>query len=285
VVITKRRFTRGYQQLQEFVEQLAALLLPRGVTPRRFGEVVRTAFVQAAANRARLLNGRVNYSRVAAQTGLSRADVKRLLQADSSGLFNRATSRSDQTPVERVISGWRQDSEFTTRHGTPRTLSISGPSGSFRLLVKKHGGDVPHRAVLEELKRARVVTIKRGVISLNNGRRFHRSGDLSFLGVVMPALMDGLRIASGTTRRGTLAPHIQRVHFPVASELDLAIVRDRCSSSVRAMLEGLGHSLGVRVTRSTRAKRSAFSFTVTVILAEHRLDKGKQESAGEQDDY
>jgi hypothetical protein len=163
-------------------------------------------------------------------------------------------------------------------------LSINGPNGSFKLLVKKHGGDVPHRAVLEELKRARAVTIKRGLIRLNYGSQFHKYRDLSYLGVVMPALLDGLRIASASSRRGARSPGIQRVHFPVATELDLAIVRDRCASSVKSMLEGLGHSLGARVTRSTRAKRSAYSFTVTVILAEHRLDKGKQETAGEQDD-
>src|SRR5258707_10129732 len=139
---------RGASVLQELLTELAFVLLPRGMTPKRFSELARSAFVQAAADMSKLRNGKVNHSRVAAQTGLSRADVKRLLR---SNVFDSA--RSDQTPVRRVISGWRTDRKFANRVGRPKRLRISGSSMSFTGLVKKYGGDVPHRAVLDELRR------------------------------------------------------------------------------------------------------------------------------------
>src|SRR5580698_8732485 len=100
--------SRGASLLHELMRELAFVLLTQGITPKSFGDLSRVAFVEAAATHSRLLNGRINQSRVAAQTGLSRADVKRLL----------ARKRDDiqmslrPTPVERVITGWRNDRRF-----------------------------------------------------------------------------------------------------------------------------------------------------------------------------
>src|SRR5215469_16828936 len=90
---------KGAAALQELITQLAFVLLPRGMTPKRFGELARSAFVHAAADMSRLRNGRVNYSRVAAQTGLSRADVGRLLKRNAIDFSLRG-----QSAVERVIN-------------------------------------------------------------------------------------------------------------------------------------------------------------------------------------
>jgi hypothetical protein len=85
-------------------------------------------------------------------------------------------------------------------------------------------------------------------------------------------LVDGIRIASSKARSGADSS-IHRLSLPVETEVDLAIVRDRCASSAKAMLEGLGHSLGAQVTVPKRRGKSAYSFTVTVLLAENRAKK------------
>jgi len=77
------------------------------MSPKWFSELARSAFVQAAADIARLRNGRVNHSRVAAQTGLTRADVKRLLKQNAFQSRKRG-----QTAVEIVMDGWLADPEF-----------------------------------------------------------------------------------------------------------------------------------------------------------------------------
>jgi len=234
------------------------------MTPKRFGELARSAFVQAAADMSRLRNGRVNHSRVAAQTGLTRADVKRLLEDDVVD-----SARLGQTAVERVIEGWRTDREFVTRPGQPKRLVISGRRSSFVHLVRKHGGDVPHRAVLDELRRIGAVVDCGDTVQLRGSARLGHRHDFAFLSPALPALVDGLRIASSSAGARMLSS-IQRLSLAAESEVDLAIVGDRCRSSARSMLDGLAHSLSRQVTVPRRGRKPAYSFTVTVLLAENR---------------
>src|SRR3974377_1965563 len=98
----RRVAVRSDSVLQNLLSELALVLLPRGMTRKRCGERARFAFVLAAAQMSKLRNGRVNHSRVAAQTGLSRADVKRLLKTDGTDV-----KYIDDAPLERVITGWR----------------------------------------------------------------------------------------------------------------------------------------------------------------------------------
>jgi hypothetical protein len=261
---------RGAAVLQELLTELALALLPRGMTPKRFSELVRSAFVQAAADISRLRNGRVNHSRVAAQTGLTRADVKRLLMSNVHSPAHRG-----QTAVERVIDGWRTDREFIERAGRPKRLRISGTRASFVRLARKYGGDVPHRAVLDELRRIGAVSDSDGSVQLQSSSNLRQRYDFAFLAPVLPALVDGLRIASRKVGP-SMASSILRLNLPAATEVDLSIVRDRCTSSVRSMLDGLAHSLGTQVTVPRRRKTPAYSFSVTILLAEDRAKRSQR---------
>jgi hypothetical protein len=264
----RRRFDltslRGTPALQELLAELAFVLLPRGMTPKRFGELARFAFVQAATEMSRLRNGRVNYSRVAAQTGLSRADVKRLLKCD---IFD--ARRIPYAPVERVVNGWRTDRLFAYKPGRPKALRITGSGASFAGLVRRYGGDVPHRAVLDELRRIHAVTDNGERVWLKTSPILRRRHDFAFLSPVLPVLVDGIRIASrrAGSRRSSL---IQRLTLPVESELDLAIVRERCLSTTKSMLDGLGESLGTSVTVPRTRRNSEYSFTISILLVENR---------------
>jgi hypothetical protein len=251
---------RGAPVLQELLAELAFALLPRGMTPRRFGELARFAFVRAATEMSRLRNGRVNYSRVAAQTGLSRSDVKRLLKSD---VFD--ARRIARAPMERVVNAWRTDRLFAYRPGRPRGLQITGPGASFANLARKYGGDVPHRAVLDELRRIKAVTDNGKTVWLKASPILRKRHNFAFLSPVLPVLVDGIRIAS--RRAGS---SIQRLTLPVESEVDLSIVRERCRTSTKSMLNGLSESLGSSVTMPRTRRNSAYSFTITVLLIQNR---------------
>ena len=261
--------TRGAVVLLELLTELALVLLPRGMTPKRFSELARVAFVEAAADMSRLRNGRINQSRVAAQTGLARADVKRVLR---SNVFD-ATLHS-QTALERVLQGWRTDREFTTKPGYPKTLPVLGSRSSFVSLVRKYGGDIPHRAVLEELRRIRAVTDNAGGLKLQISR-LRRLHNFAFLSPVLPALIDGLKIAATNLNSKTF-PSIYRLSLPVDTEIDLAIVRDRCASGAQSLIDGLGHSLGAQVTVPKRGRTPAYSFTVTILLSQDRAQRSQR---------
>jgi hypothetical protein len=221
---------------------------------------------------ARRQNGKVNQSRVAALTGLSRADVKKLLLDSDSGV--RAV-RSNQTPVERVLHGWRVDRRFVDRRGEPKRLRISGTATSFALLAKQYGGDVPHRAVLDELYRMGAVRRDGKNVELKMTRALRQRHSFASLALVLPALIDGIRLAS-MPEIARAPPSIYRLTLPANTKLDAAIVRERCSSSVASMLNGLEESLVEPLTVPKRKKgRQPCSFTVTVLLVEN----GPEESA------
>lgn len=178
--------------MQDLLEELALALIPLGMTPKGFGELVRCAFARAAAQNSKLANGKVNHSRVAAQTGLTRGDVTRLLRSD---ILHAACA--DRAPLARVVDGWRTDRRFQNRNGQPKALKISGSGLSFRSLVTKYGGDIPHRAVLHELQRIDAVIVWEGRVKLRVSRtRLYEGFDFRFLTQALGVLVD----ASGLPR-------------------------------------------------------------------------------------
>ena len=262
---------RGTSNLQELLRELAFVLLPRGMTPRTFGELSRSAFVQAAADRSRLRNGRINHSRVAAQTGLTRADVKRLLNRDMSA----EPFVSPETPVEKVINGWRCDPQFSNGRGSPRLLTIAGKRPSFSALARKYAGDVPHRAVLDELRRMKAVLTSVEHVQLRAQAQLRIRHSFGFLSPVMPVLIDGLRIASENLRPDP-STSIQRLLIPINTDVDLAFVRERCRSTAKAMLDGLAYSLDVQGKLTKRKRGASYSYAVTILLTESRTKKVPQ---------
>ena len=256
---------RSASLLHELMRELAFVLLLQGITPKSFGDLSRVAFVEAAATHSRLLNGRVNQSRVAAQTGLSRADVKRLLAQKGSD----AQMSLRLTPVESVIEGWRTDHRFVNAKGTPRTLLISGDEPSFILLTKKYAGDVPYRAVLGELERINAVRVKGDRVQLTKTTKLRKREDFTALAAVLPALIDGLRIAAAKGEDPSRS--VYRLQIPAQSEFDLAFLKDRCSSSAKSMLDGLGHSLGVSTEKSRSKSKAGALFSVSILLTENRF--------------
>ncbi len=256
------RTIRGSEALQNLLTELALVLLPRGMTPKWFSELARSAFVQAAADISRLRNGRVNHSRVAALTGLTRADVKRLLQQKAV-----ETNRRSLSAVERVVAGWRNDPEFASRPGRSKQLWISGHKGSFAHLVKKYGGDVTHRAVLDELRRVGMIQDSNGFVFLRRSVHVGRRSDFSFLSVILPVLTDALRLASRTD--GSIASSVRTLNIPTETDPEFAIVRERCSSSAQAMLDGLALTLGSRPGALRKSPKR--SVNVTILLSESTL--------------
>lgn len=235
------------------------------MTPKLFGEFSRLAFVRAAAGISQQANGRVNHSRVAALTGLSRADVKRILL---NGDVNSPIGRSEQMPIERVLHAWRVDRRFSDSRGNPKRLRVSGTSTSFAVLAKLYGGDVPHRAILDELRRIGAVRRDGKDVVLTTTRVLRQRRRLASLSLVIPALIDGIRLAAAC-ESSSEPPSIYRLTIPVQSDLNAAMVRERCLSTVTTMLNGLEESLGAQIIPARSRKARQHSFILTVLLADN----------------
>lgn len=133
---------------------LVRLLLRHAVPYAAFEEIAKRAYVEAAMQDFPLPDKKPSISRASILTGLTRKEVQRLVaEPDEIGpetgeRYNRAA---------RVLTGWVRDPDFLdTETGAPRPLHGEGAL-SFGALVRRHSGDMPTRAVLDELLRVGAV--------------------------------------------------------------------------------------------------------------------------------
>lgn len=138
----------------ELLQPLARILLRHGVPCGSFIELAKRAYVEVAERDFPLPGKKQTGSRIAVLTGLTRKEVKQVRDSadqpveDSVARYNRAA---------RVISGWIRDRAYRDGWGEPMILPLEGEGATFTRLVDDHGGDVPVRAVLDELTRVGAV--------------------------------------------------------------------------------------------------------------------------------
>lgn len=127
---------------------LARVLLRHGVSYHAFADLAKRAYIQTAGDEFGIPGRKVSSSRISVLTGLTRKEIQKLNESvsapDSEALerYNRAA---------RVVSGWIRDPEFIDQAGNPLDLAMEGPKSTFAELVRRHSGDVPPRAILDEL--------------------------------------------------------------------------------------------------------------------------------------
>jgi hypothetical protein len=142
--------------LLRLMRPLVRILLRNGIACGTFSELLRKVYVDVAFADFAPEGRKQTVSRVSALTGLTRKEVKRLLELDvpddtaSQERFNRGI---------RVISGWVNDRRFLDAAGKPAELPIDGKPYSFALLVKEYSGDIPTKAMLSMLEEARSVRV------------------------------------------------------------------------------------------------------------------------------
>ncbi len=145
--------------MERLLRPLVRILLRNGIAYGQSAEVLRKVYTDVAYDDFTLPGRKQTVSRVAVLTGLTRKEVKRLHElppgdlADSHERYNRSI---------RVITGWLTDAQFLAADGEPAELPLSGATGSFEALVKKHSGDMPPRAVFQALAAAGSVAERDG---------------------------------------------------------------------------------------------------------------------------
>ena len=130
---------------------LVRILLRNGVAYGTLAELVRKVYVEVAFREFAPEGKKQTVSRVSALTGLTRKEVKRLLESDAK---DEGSTQARYNRAVRVIGGWMNDRRFLNEQGKPADLNIEGESKSFTLLVKDYSGDIPTMAMLSMLKEA-----------------------------------------------------------------------------------------------------------------------------------
>jgi hypothetical protein len=139
---------------RSILRPLVRILLRGGVPFGVFMEHAKRIYVEVAAADMQVEGRKPSIARTAVITGLTRKEVSRLWKtsAEAGGpdasRYNRAA---------RVLTGWVRDKRFADAMGGPAALPFAGSKPNFSELVSLHSGDMPPRAVLDELLRVGAV--------------------------------------------------------------------------------------------------------------------------------
>ena len=139
---------------RQLLRPLVRILLRHGFSYGDFTEVSKAVFFEVAAEDFSLTGNRSSDSRVAILTGLTRKEVAKQRQL---AVRQEMPSPGSMSRASRVLWGWHQDPDFTGPFDVPLTLSFDQRRPNFVELVKRYSGDMPARAMLEELIRVGAV--------------------------------------------------------------------------------------------------------------------------------
>lgn len=150
----KLTLLRAFQVL---LGPLIRILLRQGISYAEFSEIAKAVYVEVALKDFKVAGRKATRTRVAVMTGLTRKEVKRVIDE---AVKDRYEPKSKFSRLGRVLVGWHTDTDFTGPYGLPLELqyetNIPGEP-TFAELVKRHSGDMSPRSILDELIRVGAV--------------------------------------------------------------------------------------------------------------------------------
>jgi Family of unknown function (DUF6502) len=232
---------RPQRALQRAIEQLLRplfrLLLRHSVSFGAFEDMAKRVYVDVALKEFGIPGKRPTTSRVAVVSGLTRKEVQRLLAepaedaTDASDRYNRAA---------RVLTGWARDADFCDADGKPRALDVDGERG-FAALVRRYSGDMPARAVLDELVRVGAVERRKDAcLQLVTSAYVPQRSTVDKLGILGRDVADLIATIDHNLQHGATEPRFQRkVMYDAIPASALPSLRRLGAQQAQALLETL----------------------------------------------
>lgn len=136
---------------------LVRILLRQGISYAEFSEVAKAVYVEVALKDFKVPGRRTTRTRIAVITGLTRKEVKRVIDE---AFGERYEPKAKYSRLGRVLVGWHTDTDFTGPYGMPLELQYEtnfAGEPTITELVKRHSGDMSPRSILDELIRVGAV--------------------------------------------------------------------------------------------------------------------------------
>lgn len=215
---------------------LVRILLRNGVPYGSFADLAKRVYVDVATDEFGIPGRKQTVSRVSIITGLSRKEVKRIKSLpypkDTEAIerYNRAA---------RVISAWVRDRRFSDDKGQPADLHIEGNGNTFSELVRLYSGDVPARAIMDELLRVGAIErLQDGRIKLVTRAYLPKTEEDDKLSILGTDVRDIMRTIDHNLRCLPLESFFQRkVSYDNLPSEVLPEVRSLSASEAQALLE------------------------------------------------
>ncbi len=251
-------------------KRVASFLLPIGFGLGDFVAAAKAAFVEAGAEQISSRGDRPSTARISAVTGLSRAEVAKIR---ANGL---SAQRFTEPRTARVMHGWFTDARFIDLKGNPRALNMTGLN-SFDELVRNYSGDLPRRALLEELRAGGMVEVneKGEVTPLRRHYLVDSSRSAEDLKRIAADSEIFLCSAAKLSKDDSSALRRVTVQFPNGVPLS---VRRTVALRTERFLEGLADYLNASATSTRRLRRSAESSgrVLHLIVAQAEIERSDE---------
>ena len=194
--------------ITRLLRPLVRILLRNGVPYGTFADLAKRVYVDLAADECGLPGRKQSVSRISILTGLSRKEVRRVLSLPEHR-DEGATERYNR--AARVITGWVRDADFTDKKHQPLDLPMEGDGATFTTLVKRFSGDVPARAILDELLHVGAVErVDAASIRLLQHAYVPTGDEASMLDILGTDVRDLISTIDHNLRREEQAPFFQR---------------------------------------------------------------------------
>jgi len=224
--------------LAKLLRPLFRLLLRHQVPFGAFEELAKRVYVDVALNDFGIPGKKPSISRASILSGLTRKEVQRLLAAGDEPASSAALDGGRYNRAARVLTGWVRDHQYLDAKGQPRALSLEGEDG-FAALVRRHSGDMPARAVLDELERVGAVHRRDdGLIELLARAYVPRSSATDKLAILGTDVADLIETIDHNLDVGETDPRFQRkVMYLSIPASALPAFRKRSAANAQALLE------------------------------------------------
>ncbi len=222
----------------KLLQPLIRILLRNGIPFGTFADLAKHVYVKMAMEEFGLPNRKQTASRVSIITGLTRKEVSRI--QGLSEIENEETIER-YNRAARVVSGWVRDSRFLDSSGQPAVLPVEGNGVSFSELVRHFSGDMPVRAVLDELDRVGVIDhLPDGRIRLLSRAYIPVTGEVEKLGILGTDVRDLIcTIDNNITREADQRLLQRKVSYDNLPEEILVELRQLSAQKGQSLLEEL----------------------------------------------
>ena len=230
--------------IRKLLPPLIRILLRNGMAARSFYEIVKETYVAVVRDEFGIGTKQATISRIAILTGLTRKEVQTLAEMP---IHNEDQYAEEYNRAARVITGWLRDPDFGDGNGHPIPLRKLGKGQSFAALVKRYSGDIPVRAMLDELKRVGAVRqLKDGRIGLAVRGFIPQKGVDQKLAILGQDTADLIATIDHNVYRNPSSPRIQRKvmydNVPVESAHAFqAVAQARAQEMLEALDRWLSH--------------------------------------------
>lgn len=229
----------------KLLRPLARILLRNGVSFSTFSDLAKWIYVDVATREFGIEGRKQSTSRVSVITGLSRREVMRVRKLPRPDV-TASTERHNR--AARVIAAWRRESDFLDAEGNPALLPMEGRGATFSELVKRFSGNVPPRAILDELIHVGAVERRKdGKIALITRAYIPRNIDAHKLNILGTDVRHLVSTIDHNLKPETTEPLFQRkVSYDNLPDDVLPAFRKLFTKRAQAMLESADRWLAQR---------------------------------------